>query len=877
MKLDLTRRHTARRPAGAHRLRRTLLARLLVVALLPLLVTGGMPLAPAAAQPMKQPQPMRNPEPPSPQPAPGSPAPPASPTSPDMAVGQSGRIIREIRFQGNEMLPDETLGYYLGLEAGQPLDEDELNQNIRELWDRSLIDDIQVEATPTADGGVDVVITIKERPILRSISYEGLKRVAKTDIQDKLSTQRIRLREGEPMSLGELQRVKAIIEELYGEKGYRFAQARYIVEDVGSPHEKRVIFTVDEGDRVRISEIEFEGNTVFKDISLQWQMKNTRQSGPITRVLKKDIYDPAKLQEDLDEIRKLYRGAGYKNVVIGEPQLEVRAKNPGADNAKDQKRRLFLTIPIEEGERWKFGEITLEGNKIYSDQALLRVFQHQDGGWLRQKQIDDGIKAISDLYHNTGYIYARVEPELVEKPGQVADVVVHINESDQFKVGRIEFQGNERTMDKVLRRELRVFEGGVVSVGGIRNSVLKVNQLGYFKLNEEDPVEIQPDVETKQVDLVFKGEESDRTELQFGGGWSELDGFFGQFAINTKNFLGRGEQVGASIQSGKYRDLFDLSYFVPWFLDKPQTIGVRGFKQDLDYRLGEDDELSASQQVRKSTGGILTYGRNFRLFQSASISYNRSDYQDQVSYVWPTLPPDQVQPGDPAPGTVITTRYDIANSSIRPVYLIDSRDNPFEPTRGQRFSLSAEYAGGVLGGDNYFVRPELNYSMFRPTVSYPVRQVLALNVETGLVEALDTDQYELSPLELFYLGGENSIRGHRFRSIYLRDANGEPLRDRATGTILGGTSYLQVNLEYHFLLGGPFRALVFADAGNVFGTYNGQGQSFDLSRLRYTAGAELRVLVPVFGAPLRFIYAVNLDPQPGDRFEDFQFSIGTSF
>jgi outer membrane protein insertion porin family len=849
MKLDLMRRHTAGLPGGDRRFRRTLLVRLTAVALLPLLLSGGVPMTPVAAQPF-----------------------PAAPA----LSGQNGKVIRDVKFQGNAMLPDETLRYYLGLEIGQPLDEDQLNENIRELWSRSLLDDLQVEATPgesssSGEPGVNLVITIKERPILRSISYEGLKRIAKTDIQDKLATQRIRIREGDPMSLGELQRVKALIEELYAEKGYRFAQARFTVEDVGSPNEKRVIFTVDEGDRVRISEIEFEGNSVFNDVTLQWQMRNTRQSGPITRVLKKDIYDPAKLQEDLDRIRKLYRGAGYKNVVIGEPQLEVRAQNPNATTAKDQKRRLFLTIPIEEGERWKFGEVTLEGNKVYTDQALLRVFKNKPGGWLRQKMVDDGVKAISDLYHNTGYIYARIDPELVEKPDQVADLVIHVNESDQFKVGRIEFQGNDRTMDKVLRRELRVFEGGMVSVGGIRNSVLKVNQLGYFKLNEEDPVEIQPNVETKEVNLVFKGDEADRTELQFGGGWSELDGFFGQFAINTKNFLGRGEQVGVSFQSGKYRDLFDLSYYVPWFLDKPQSIGVRAFKQDLDYRLG-DTSASTTQQIRNSRGGILTYGRNFKLFQSVSLSYNRSDYEDQVSYVWPELPAEQRQPGDPKPGDVITTRYDIQNSSLRPVYLIDSRDNPFEPTRGQRFSLAAEYAGGFLGGDNYFVRPEVAYSLFLPTASYPARQVLAFNLEAGMVEAFDEKGYPLSPLERFYLGGENSIRGHRFRSIYLRKPNGDPLRD-SNNTILGGTSYLQVNLEYHFLLGGPFRALVFADAGNVYG----EGQSFDLSRLRYTAGAELRVLVPVFGAPLRFIYALNLDRQPYDRFEDFQFSIGTSF
>ncbi|HEX7182688.1 MAG TPA: outer membrane protein assembly factor BamA [Thermoanaerobaculia bacterium] len=824
--------------------RRAALRRALVLALLPMLLSGGMPAGRAQAQPVPLAQ--------------GTPSVPAS----------AGRTIQSIEIRGLQALSEETLLYYLGLEPGQALNQEQLNAKVKELWERALIDDIRVETEPAGEG-VKLIITVKERPILRSIDYQGLKRISKTDLQDKLSTQRIRLREGEPMSLGELQRVKATIEEMYAEKGYRFAQAKYTVEELG-PNEKRVIFTVDEGNRVRISEIDFEGNTVFNDIHLQWVMRNTRQSGPITRILKKDIYDPAKLQEDLDRVRKTYRGAGYKNVVIGEPRLEVRALNPDAPQIKDQKRRLFLTIPIEEGERWKFGEVTIEGNKVYSDQALLRVFRHRPDSWLRQKLIDDGIKSVTDLYHNTGYIFARVEPELVEKPGRVADVVIHVNESEQFRVGRIEFEGNERTMDKVLRRELRLYEGGLVNVAAIRNSVLKVNQLGYFKLDEEDPVQIETDTEAKEVNLLFKGAEADRTELQFGGGWSELDGFFGQFAVNTKNFLGRGEQVGVSYQSGRFRDYFDLSYYVPWFLDRPQSIGVRAFNQDLRYEFSDDD---LERSLRSSQGGILTYGRNFRLFQSASMSYNRSEYEDETRYVVPPLLPGQTPPpaGTPQPGDVVTARYFIDNSSLRPVYLIDSRDNPFEPTRGQRFSMALEYAGGFLGGDNDFWRPEIAYTLWKPTSSFPARQVFGFNIEGGLIEPFGSERVQ--PLERFYLGGENSIRGHRSRSIYLRQPNGEPLRDPETLVILGGDSFLQFNLEYHFLLGGPFRAIAFVDGGNVFG----EGRSFDLSRLRYTAGAELRVLLPVFGAPLRFIYAFNLDPQPRDSFEEFQFSIGTSF
>ncbi|HEY4561853.1 MAG TPA: BamA/TamA family outer membrane protein, partial [Thermoanaerobaculia bacterium] len=191
-------------------------------------------------------------------------------------------------------------------------------------------------------------------------------------------------------------------------------------------------------------------------------------------------------------------------------------------------------------------------------------------------------------------------------------------------------------------------------------------------------------------------------------------------------------------------------------------------------------------------------------------------------------------------------------------------------TRGQRASLAVEYAGGFLGGDNNFWRPEVAYSIFQPVSNYPTKTLFAINAEAGWIKPFGGHQIPV--LERFFLGGENSIRGHRYRSIFLRDKDGQPLRD-ANEVILGGNSYAQFNLEYHFVLGGPFRVLLFTDAGNVFG----EGQNFSFSNLRKTAGVELRVFLPVFGAPLRFIYAKNLDPKPQDSFESFQFSIGTSF
>lgn len=798
-----------------------------------------------------------------------------------VAPALAGKKIAALEFKGLKTLSEETLLYYLGLEIGQALDEERLNKAIKSLWDRGLVDDLKIESTPVA-AGVKLTITVQERPILRSIDYEGLKRLSKTDIQDKIATQRIKVHEGEPMSLGELQRVKTLIEDLYREKGYRFAQASYKVQDLAG-NDKKVVFKVDEGDRVRIAKITFTGNHVIGGFRLRWAMKDTKESNLVTRIMKKDVYDPAKLQEDLDKVREVYHSEGYKNVSIGDPQIEVRAKHPNAAAVKDQNRRMFITIPVEENDRWRLGQVSVEGNKIYPEAALMRAFSLKPGAWLRSKVLDDSVKKIRDTYSNTGYVYARVEPELVERAGHVADLVVHINEGEQFKVGRIEFSGNDRTRDKVLRREVRLYEGGLVNIAAVKNSILKINQLGYFKLEEEGPVDIEANSEKKEVNLVFKGREANRTELQFGGGWSEIDGFFIQFSVSTKNFLGRGEQAGVSVQTGRYRKLYDFNYNVPWWLDRPQSIGFRAFDSDLNYQA-----LVNTQYIQKSKGVVLTYGRNYGLFNQASLSYTYSRNNESESLLTPI---------GTTTTSVVPPIYLINTSSIKPAWVRDSRDNPFEPVRGMRMAASLEYGGGPLGGNDNFLRPDVSFSLFAPVTNGSLKTVFAVNGEIGLLHATKSSP-PLSPLEFFFIGGENSIRGMRFRSVTVRDRRGIAVLDQF-GAGVGGDKFMQYNVEYHFLTGGPFRVLVFADAGNVYGevprvlgaliscttTPGGVAppkgacvdQGFDFGHLRYTAGVELRVLIPLFGAPLRFIYSKNLRPQPLDEFETFQFSIGTSF
>ncbi len=775
-----------------------------------------------------------------------------------------GAPIQQVEFLGLDTLSAETMEHYLlgrKTEEIRRLDLEQLNQSVIKLWDRKLIDDIDIDVEPVADG-VKLIVRIVERPILVSIDYVGIKRVSRGDIIEQADRERISVYESQPLELGELKRLKLAIEELYKEKGYRFAEVSYLLEDTG-PGQKRAIFTIDEGDKVKIGDIDFDGNTIYGDWRLRQSMKGTKQSGLISKFTKKDIYNPAKIEEDLDKVRELYRKAGYKDVLIARPELTVKAKNPGAPTIQQQKRRLAVTIPIEEGERWRFGEITIEGNEVFSDELLLRQFEDPRGGWLRSKVLDDGVESIGKLYSSVGYIFSKVETEVIEREDNVGDLVVRIDENDQFRVGRIEFEGNAKTKDKVLRRELMVQEGTVMNMTGVQNSLLKIRQLNYFALNEEEPVKFDFDSEEKTVDLVVQGEEAERTELQFGGGWSEFDGFFGQFALRTTNFLGRGETVGVSVQSGRQRNLYDLEYRIPWFLDRPQSIGVRLFNSDLD-----SDVLTGVDFRQSNSGMSITYGRSFRGFNSASLTYSFSDVEDFRRLL-----------GAGIGGEDLTQEFSFTSGSLRPFWTRNTLDSRFEPTRGLRMTGAVEIAGTFLGGDTGYLRPFFDVTWFKPVTRRNFKSSLGFQMDLGYITSIEdnegfagVDDTGLFPQQRFFLGGDSSVRGFRRRSIVVREEDGTIRRDQF-GFPLGGTQMLRVSAEYHILMGGPFRLVFYGDAGGVFD----DDQSPDFGLMRTSAGAELRIQVPLFPAPLRFIWARNLDPLEFDQFDSFDFSLSTSF
>ena len=404
-----------------------------------------------------------------------------------------------------------------------------------------------------------------------------------------------------------------------------------------------------------------------------------------------------------------------------------------------------------------------------------------------------------------------------------------------------------------------------MSMGIFRSSVFKVNALGYWKL-EEEPLDFDFDDEKKRVNVTVKGQEVGRNDVQFGAGYSELDGFFAQAQFNTRNFLGRGNSLGVSLQVGRRSDYYTLSYTEPYFMDRRILVGGSIFKTNLD----------AIGFTRETTGATLTAGLGVGTFSSVSGVFAWEDVysefqitrgglvgEDTGGHNRPFDPP----PIEPQPREVAVEKFEGRTSSFTPGYLFDSRDDPFDPNRGRRVNGRIRLAGGPLGGDFDYFRPDLSYAQF---ISLDRKWVLAYRAEAGQFFT-----YNDSPIPLYEryrLGGDRTLRGFPYYTVLPRTAEGRYFLT-PSGSRMGGDRYWLGNVELQYRVGGPVKVVAFFDAGN---TYH-EDQGWELGLWRRSTGLEMRIFLPIFQAPIRFIYGVNLDPFPDEDSSDFSFSIGTTF
>lgn len=778
---------------------------------------------------------------------------PAAPSAAPSAPGAGERIER-FEAVGNTSVASDTIRVYLGINPGETFNAAQIQRNFNNLWQTGLFDDVRIE-TDRGTTGLIVRAIVKERPRIGSVEYRGNKELTTAKINEALEKEKIDIHVGNTIEQTLIRRAAETIRKTYSEGGFEGVTIDTTTEDLREAGEKKIVFNINEGIKAKVAAIDFTGNQRFSSRKLRSVMKEVKTHNIITWIRKKDLYVPSKLDEDLEHLKNFYQDYGYVDVAFGDPQVVTVGRN-------SKKPRVKLVIPVKEGSVHTFGDVTVTGNTIYKSEQIIGDWPVKKGDTIRRKPIQARADAFGDAYRERGYIYAYVTPEYVNREGSnITDVKMQVYEGEQFRLGRLEFQGNTTTKDKVLRREIFLDEGQIMDMDTFKQSLYKLGQLGYFKVTENPDFKVNQ--ETKSVDITVKGNEEGKNDIQFGGGYSEGGGFFVQSQFQTRNLLGEGESLGLSFQKGSRTNFFSLSYSDPWFMDTPNSFGVSLFNRQTRYPLSVGFE-------DRGKGGSLAYGYRLRRFDSLSVIYGaertRQHYEAQAE-------PDEQ--GNIPISDIQDFLY--TTSSVAPSYRYDSRDNPFDTTRGAALSITTAYTGGPLGGSIHSFKPTLKATKF---FRMSRRTSFDFNIEAGMIQPLKKDcanTYADAPnfnnrlcvpqAERFLVGGEYSVRGFELGNLGPK----ETVLGRSIA--VGGYKYNVLNAEYVVRLNDPLRLVFFGDAGYSY-AYR---EKWDLRKLRFSTGAELRVFLPVFQFPLRFIYAINPQSKPDDKFNGFQFTIGNTF
>jgi outer membrane protein insertion porin family len=763
---------------------------------------------------------------------------------------------------GTSSVDAQTYLYYIQFRASEPsrgrwvaYDADAertLLADFRRLWDTGFLDDLSIEAIDYQfDNGAPgklIVFRLDERRRLKIVDYDGLSQIARTDINDRLKERGIDLRLDSFVDDGQLRRVTTVIKELYAEKGYRDTSVTSAILPLDSASKiARVVFTIVEGPRLAIRDVEFIGNRVFSDEVLARKLKSNKARGLLTLISGGGTYQEDKFADDAQAIVEHYRNHGYIQAEVGTPEL--RMLDVSADGGT---RWVQLRIHVDEGQPFAVGEFTIAGNTVVRSEALQPLFRLAPGDVYDEARVRKGLERARELYGAGGYFEFTAFPDLKPRDGAptpTVDVTLRVTEGKQYFIGRIEFAGNSHTRDSVIRREIGLVEGGVFNTEALKYSVRRINQLGYFKPIDEKALQVEraPGSEDK-VNVKVTVEEQNRNQLTFGAGASQYEGFFANFSYTTSNFLGRGESVTASLQTGTRSRNYQLSFSEPFLFGRAVTAGGSAYSRKIDYALTS----STIDYSEVRSGFNLTSGLPWKRFSRLFLTYGYEIVDNAM-----TAELRKSLNTSTTPFLMEDGRF--VESSITPSFVHNTVDNPYAPRSGKRLTMSYQYAGAALGGTSHFARPEIEGVLYVPLTT---RMSVGLRANGGTIWNFGGG--ELPYYRRYFLGGETQIRGVDVRTV-------GPLNDN--NAALGGTSFVLFNAEYYVDILPQVRALAFHDAGQAYA----EGQSIDLRQLRTSSGFELRVTLPVINVPFRLIYAWNLYRDTFQPARGFRFAVGTTF
>ena len=748
-------------------------------------------------------------------PPPAQPAPagqPASETVPPAApvAAPVERTIRSVTVRGNQRLEPETIRAYANLSPGLPYTAETLDQALKDLYATQLFADVTIQGGETGD----LVIAVRENPVINRIILEGNKRLKDDKIlpEIKLAPRQIFTR---PAARADVDRIL----ELYRRQG-RFA-ARVEPKIVQLDQNRvDVVFEIHEGDLAKVRAINIIGNKAFAAGRLRKEMFTRQAGGPLGFLKSNDTYDPDRLAADQQKLRAFYLTQGYADFRVVQALAELTP----------DRRDFVITYVVEEGPRYKFGKIEAESQlRDFPASTIRQGLKLHSGDWFNAKAVEDAVTDLNEKAGELGYAFADISPAYNrDAEHRLMNVTIKVGDTPRVYVERIDITGNTTTRDKVIRREFRLNEGDAFNALKVKRSQDRIQSLGFFgdKFEIKQSEGSAPD----RVVLSAPVEEKPTGQLSVSGGYSSLEKFVVQLAVSQNNFMGKGQQLDASINWSYYSKAAQVGFVDPYFLDKPILVGAQLFRQDYNsFNTIDNNRESLYRQL--STGGGLrmgfplseywTFGSRYTLTQDkVTLDSTYFTDPDGSGPLAPECDPNKV-------GRYICDELGKHLTSLVGITTLYDDTDGIRPTRGQRLTFSEDFAG--LGGDVRYLRTRADATKYH---GFGGGWVFSMHAEGGYIKALESNPHpgdDAVRITDRFFGPD--LRGFDIRGIGPRvirlnyDTNGDIIESGSAANKridpLGGKAYYMGRLELEFPTSASLRSLglrpsAFVDIGSLF-------------------------------------------------------------
>ncbi|HEU4770722.1 MAG TPA: outer membrane protein assembly factor BamA, partial [Candidatus Udaeobacter sp.] len=745
-------------------------------------------------------------------------APPSAPGPP---------VIRaiDVEYAGPASISKQRILAQMRTKVGQLYSNEIVEEDIKALYKTGYIRNVRIFAQPQGDG-VKVTVAVQTQAIVREIEINGAER-----IKPKRLRKEMKVRLNQAVNEQALEEARQKIIEIYQGHGYNDVSVEFRVDPIDEKRgTARVVFTVNEGVKGAISQVRFEGNAHIKAATLRKQMK-TRGRTLIYFMDKTGRLDEVQLEQDLDKIREYYQNHGFIDVEIKEVRKDRTPKGP-----------MIITIVILEGPQYHVRKLTISGYEHSSETRVRAFLKLKEGSVYSPKQLRDDAKAVADAYGSGGYVDLVITPEGTPAGPALIDVHYTIEEGSRSFVNRVNIEGNTRTKDKVIRREVLVAPGDVFNTVRVDTTKKRLDNLGYFAKVETYPEET--DIPGRK-DLTILVQEKRTGSLSFGGGFSTVDklvGFAeltqGNFDIfNWPSFTGGGQKFRLRLQYGTERKDFILTVTEPYFLDRRLSLTGQAFYNEANYL--------SSQYDQRNYGFLVEMRKPINAYMYATLGYTLQDVD--------------IFNVDPSSSAFIQSQKGSSvESKVYSSLVLDTRDNPLLSRKGQRVTFSPLLTGGFLGGDTQIYGFDLEGSQY---FRLPKDTILLINGEISTVSQWGAAN-QVPIYERLFLGGSNNLRGFPFREVGPKDENGEPT---------GGQSMARATIEWTFPIIEKARGALFYDMGFV----NSDAWSFGFNNMASDIGVGIRLDLPIGPLRLDYGYPVMRDGYNGGG--HFNFNVGYQF